>query len=178
MTDLPVKTISPAEAHRLINAGASLIDIREPDEHRRERIAGAFNLPLARVAPEAAAGDTLIFHCRSGMRTALATEQLAGAANGRDCYVLESGIEGWRGAGFPTTKTTGAPIEMQRQVMIAAGALVLAGTLLSLLFARGLIVLPLFVGAGLMVAGITGFCGMARLLALAPWNRRVTALHG
>lgn len=175
---MTVKTISPAEAHRLINAGASLIDVRQPDEHRRERIAGALNIPLAKVAPETAVGGILIFHCRSGMRTGLATEQLAGAANGRDCYILESGIDGWRGAGFPTAKTTGAPIEMQRQVMIAAGALVLAGTLLSLLFARAFIALPLFVGAGLMVAGITGFCGMARLLALAPWNRRLTALHG
>ena len=175
---MTVKTISPAEAHRLIDAGASLIDIREPDEHRRERIVGAFNLRLAKVAPETAAGDILIFHCRSGMRTELAAEQLADAANGRDCYALEGGIEGWRGAGYPTAKTTGAPIEMQRQVMIAAGALVLAGTLLSLLFARGFIAVPLFVGAGLMIAGITGFCGMARLLALAPWNRLAGAPHG
>jgi hypothetical protein len=29
-----------------------------------------------------------------------------------------------------------------------------------------------FVGAGLVFAGVTGFCGMARLLALMPWNRR------
>ena len=175
---MTIKTISPAEAHRLIDAGASLIDIRGSDEHRRERIAGASNLPLSQVAPETAAGDTLIFHCRSGMRTGLASEQLVGAANGRDCYILEGGIEAWRGAGFPTVKTTGAPIEMQRQVMIAAGALVLAGTLLSLFFAPAFIALPLFVGAGLMVAGITGLCGMARLLALAPWNRRAAAPHG
>jgi hypothetical protein len=30
-----------------------------------------------------------------------------------------------------------------------------------------------FVGAGLTFAGISGFCGMAHLLALMPWNRRV-----
>jgi hypothetical protein len=35
-----------------------------------------------------------------------------------------------------------------------------------------LIWLTIFVGAGLTVAGVTGFCGMARLLALLPWNRR------
>jgi hypothetical protein len=28
-----------------------------------------------------------------------------------------------------------------------------------------------FVGAGLMVAGATGFCGMAEILARMPWNR-------
>lgn len=175
---MSVQTISPQEAHRLIDAGASLIDIRAPDEHDRERIAGALNIPLAKVAPETTEGDLLIFHCRSGMRTSLASDQLASAANGRDCYILEGGIEGWRGAGFPTAKTTGAPIEMQRQVMIAAGALVLVGTLMSLLVARGFMALPLFVGAGLMVAGITGLCGMARLLEFAPWNRRVAAPRG
>ena len=28
-----------------------------------------------------------------------------------------------------------------------------------------------FVGAGLVFAGVTGFCGMARMLGLMPWNR-------
>jgi hypothetical protein len=28
-----------------------------------------------------------------------------------------------------------------------------------------------FGGAGLTAAGITSFCGLARLLALMPWNR-------
>ena len=32
--------------------------------------------------------------------------------------------------------------------------------------------LAAFVGAGLTVAGTTGWCGMARLLAVMPWNRR------
>ena len=175
---MTVKTITPAEAHRLIDAGAALIDIREPDEHGRERIAGALNIPLAKVAPDSALGDMLIFHCRSGMRTGMARDQLAQAADGRDCYILEGGIDGWRGAGFTTVRSHGAPIEMQRQVMIAAGSLVLAGTTLALFVASGFIAVPLFVGAGLMVAGVTGFCGMARLLALAPWNRRSAALRG
>jgi hypothetical protein len=61
---------------------------------------------------------------------------------------------------------------MQRQVMIAAGLLVLAATLLSLFVAPAWIALSIFVGAGLTFAGVTGFCGMARLLALMPWNRR------
>jgi hypothetical protein len=33
------------------------------------------------------------------------------------------------------------------------------------------ILLTWFVGAGLTFAGISGFCGMARLLAAMPWNR-------
>jgi len=167
-----VKTISPAEAHRLIESGASLIDIRQPDEHARERIAGALNVPLDRLSKDAAPGDVLIFHCRSGMRTAQAGDKLAEAAAGRDCYIVDGGISAWGNAGLPVEKVRGAPIEMQRQVMIAAGGLVLIGTLLSLFVAPGWIWLAMAVGAGLTFAGISGFCGMAYLLATMPWNRR------
>jgi rhodanese-related sulfurtransferase len=58
-----------------------------------------------------------------------------------------------------------------RQVQIAAGSLVLLGLILSQLVAPAWILLTWFVGAGLTFAGISGFCGMARLLALMPWNR-------
>ena len=170
---MPIETISPAEAHRLIDAGASLIDIRAPDEHARERIAGALNVPLDRLSGESAQGDVLIFHCRSGMRTGQAAPALTEAAGGRDCYILEGGISAWGNAGLPVEKVRGAPIEMQRQVMIAAGLLILLGTILSSFLAPAWIALAIFVGAGLTFAGITGFCGMARLLALMPWNRRV-----
>lgn len=173
---MPIKTIAPSEAHRLIDSGASLIDIRAPDEHARERIPGASNVPLDRLSSDAATGDVLIFHCRSGMRTGQAAPALAQAAGERDCYILEGGISAWGNAGLPVEKVRGAPIEMQRQVIIAAGSLVLLGALLSVLVAPGWIALAIFVGAGLTFAGVTGFCGMARLLALMPWNRR--AVYG
>lgn len=169
---MSIMTIPPAQARRLIDAGAKLIDIRAPDEHAREHIPGALNVPLDRLSSELAGGDVLIFHCRSGMRTGQAAPELAAAAGGRDCYILEGGISAWGNAGLPVEKIRGAPIEMQRQVMIAAGLLVLFGTILSLVAAPVWIALAIFVGAGLTFAGITGFCGMARLLALMPWNRR------
>ena len=169
---MPIKIISPAEAHRLVNSGALLIDIRSPDEHARERIAGALNVPLDQLSPGTAPGDILVFHCRSGMRTGQAAAQLTEAAGGRDCYIMEGGISAWGNAGLPTKKVRGAPIELQRQVMIAAGSLVLLGTILSLLVAPAWIALVIFVGAGLTFAGISGFCGMAHLLALMPWNLR------
>lgn len=168
---MSVKTISPTEAHRLIDAGASLIDIRQPDEHARERIAGALNVPLDQLSKHSAPGDVLIFHCRSGTRTAQAAGTLADAAAWRDCYIVEGGISGWGNAGLPVETVRGAPIEMQRQVMIAAGSLVLLGTLMSLFVAPGWVWLALFVGAGLTFAGISGFCGMAHVLAMMPWNR-------
>jgi rhodanese-related sulfurtransferase len=174
---MTVKTISPAQAHRLIDAGASLIDIRSPDEHARERIAGAVNVPLDRLSPGTTPGDVLIFHCRSGMRTGQAAAKLAETAGGRECYIVEGGLNGWGNAGLPLERVRGAPIEMQRQVMIAAGLLVLTGSLLSLFVTPALIWLAVFVGTGLTFAGVTGFCGMARLLALMPWNR-IRPAHG
>lgn len=168
-----MKTLTPAEAARLIADGATLVDIRGHDEHLRERIAEAVHCPLEAL-DEAELGDgILIFHCRSGNRTALNAGQLAG--KGREAYALAGGIDAWRGAGLPTLKDRARPIELMRQVQIGAGALALAGTLLGLAVSAWFLAVPAFVGAGLTIAGITGFCGMARLLALAPWNR---ALRG
>ena len=172
---MSIKTLSPAEAHRMVDAGASLIDIRQPDEHARERIAGALNVPLDQLSKDSTPGHVLIFHCRSGMRTAQAADTLADAAAGRDCYIVEGGISGWGNAGLPVETVRGAPIEMQRQVMIAAGSLVLVATLMSMLASPGWIWLALLVGAGLVFAGISGFCGMAHVLAMMPWNHRSTA---
>lgn len=62
-----------------------------------------------------------------------------------------------------------------RQVQIAAGALVLLGVILGYGVAPGFFLISGVVGAGLLFAGISGFCGMARLLMKMPWNRRVNS---
>jgi rhodanese-related sulfurtransferase len=59
-----------------------------------------------------------------------------------------------------------------RQVQIAAGTFLLIGALLGTFVTPAWFGLSAFVGAGLLFAGISGFCGMARLPMLAPWNRR------
>ena len=62
-----------------------------------------------------------------------------------------------------------------RQVQITAGALVLLGVLLGTFIAPAFFGVSAFVGAGLVFAGVTGWCGMANLLCVMPWNRRATA---
>ena len=57
-----------------------------------------------------------------------------------------------------------------RQVQLIAGALILSGILLGWLVHPGFYGMSAFVGAGLTVAGATGWCGMARLLRIMPWN--------
>ena len=84
---------------------------------------------------------------------------------------LEGGLEGWQQAGLPVERQAGAPLPLMRQVQIAAGSLVLLGLIGSQVLAPAWIALSWFVGAGLVFAGISGFCGMARLLAMMPWNQ-------
>jgi rhodanese-related sulfurtransferase len=164
--------IDALTAKAWLDAGtAALVDIREPAEFARERIPGARLLPAARLAgADLSAARRVIFHCKSGARTLAAAPQLA-ACGAAEIYGLKGGIEAWRSAGLPTLIDRTAPIDLMRQVQIAAGALILIGALLGVLVHPGFFGLSAFVGAGLLTAGLTGFCGMARLLALMPWNR-------
>ena len=114
------------------------------------------------------------FTCRSGLRTAGACDRLAARISG-PAYVLSGGVDSWDKAGLALTVDAKAPLEIMRQVQIAAGLLVLTGIALGIFVAPGWLGLSAFVGSGLAFAGATGFCGMARLLMLAPWNRRTTA---
>jgi rhodanese-related sulfurtransferase len=167
--------LSPLEAHRrLLDGSAILIDVREPDEFARRHIAESLSCPLSnwdQSRPAMRPGQEVVFACRSGMRTAAACDRLAAGVVGPS-FVLAGGINAWEKQGLPLVIDNKAPLEIMRQVQIAAGLLVLAGVVLGLLVAPGWFGLSAFVGAGLAFAGATGFCGMARLLLLAPWNRR------
>jgi len=85
---------------------------------------------------------------------------------------MAGGIQAWKAAGLPVTEDKSQPLPLMRQVQIAAGGLILLGVVLGYGFSSGFFLLSALVGAGLTFAGITGFCGMARLLAVMPWNRR------
>ena len=118
------------------------------------------------------AGKPIVFHCKTGARTFANTSKLVDAL-GPDCaaYLVEGGIDAWKRAGLSVLTDRRQPIELQRQVQIGAGSLVLIGSLLGLLLSPWFFAVPLFVGTGLTLAGITGFCGMARVLVHMPWNK-------
>ncbi len=173
-----LKTIAPERAAELVRAGAVMIDIREADEHAREHIPGARHHALSRIdqsTPIRNGDDVLIFHCRSGARTKGHAARLAALTSQCETYILEGGIDAWRNAGLPVALDRSQPIDIMRQVQIAAGSLVLLGVLLGAFVAQGFFALSGLVGAGLLLAGVSGFCGMARLLAAMPWNRRAAA---
>jgi rhodanese-related sulfurtransferase len=164
---------APTVKARLDRGEAILIDVREPDEHARERIAGAKLMPLSSFDPMRVAtsgAHAVILHCASGARSARAAAMLAGAGI-TDIAHLKGGITAWKQAGFPLALNRKAPLPLMRQVQITAGSLVVAGVALGVAVHPWFLVLSAFVGAGLVMAGVTGWCGMATLLGKLPYNR-------
>ncbi len=169
---MTLKAITPSDAKRLIEDGAVLIDIREADEHARERIPGALSRPISTIGKSTVTpgAKAVLFHCKSGMRTLGNAERLR-ACTDADAYIIEGGIEAWKAAGLLTHTDTTQPLEINRQVQITAGSLVFLGVLLGWLVSPLFFGLAGFIGAGLVFAGVSGTCGMAHVLRLMPWNR-------
>jgi len=171
-TLIPLK---PAVVAARLKAGAAiLVDIREPDEFARRHVKGALSRPLGSLETahlKIEPGADVVFTCRTGMRTGANCERLAAQVEGQ-AFVLDGGVDAWAAAGLPVYEDRKAPLEIMRQVQIAAGSLVLLGVILGSVVHPAFLGLSAFVGAGLALAGVSGFCGMARLLAWAPWNRR------
>ncbi|MEM7671691.1 MAG: rhodanese family protein [Pseudomonadota bacterium] len=169
--------IKPHDAASKLEDGTiHLVDIREADEFAREHVPGAHSLPLSTLeAGDARLPDSgrSVFMCRSGNRTDINCSQLAIIAG--DAMVLEGGLDAWRSAGLPTELDKSAPLEIMRQVQITAGSLVLLGVILGTLVHPGFYGLAAFIGAGLTFAGVSGWCGMAKMLSALPWNRPQTA---
>jgi rhodanese-related sulfurtransferase len=152
-----------------------LLDVREPGEYAREHIPGAQLVPLSTLNPanlNLKGTRRVIVHCASGARSARAAERLHEAGIEPVAH-LKGGLPAWREAGYEVIVDTRAPLPIMRQVQLAAGALVLLSVALGIAVHAGFFALSAMVGAGLVFAGATGWCGMAMLLARLPYNKRV-----
>jgi len=168
------KVLTPQAAQALLAKGAILVDIRGADEYAREHIAEAHNRPMDVLNSQGLLthdATAVIFHCNSGNRTLMNSKVLESCAS-CEVYILEGGITGWKKAGLPVVKDASQPLELQRQVQIGAGSLVLLGVILGSFISPAWYVLSGFVGVGLIMAGVTGFCGLARILMKMPWNKK------
>lgn len=166
-------TITPAQLDQLLAADPSLevIDVRTPLEFGEVHATRARNLPLDTLKPDDLPKDRpLYLLCRSGQRAAKAAEKIAAAGNS-NAVVVEGGTLAWIDAGLPVVRGSRKIISLERQVRIAAGTLVLTGFLLGWFVNPYFFILSGFVGAGLIFAGVTDFCGMGLLIAKAPWNK-------
>ncbi len=166
-------TLDPRSVKEAHAAGkVRLIDVRTPAEYEEVHIEGSVLMPLDRLEPEAWRDQpgASVLVCGSGKRAGQARARLV-AAGCEDIAVLEGGVMAWERAGLPV-KRGRATLSLERQVRIAAGSLVLAGAALGTWVHPGFYGLSAFVGAGLVFAGVTDWCGLAMLIARMPWNRR------
>jgi rhodanese-related sulfurtransferase len=172
MTPTHPLRLSPYELNEQRRSGRiTIVDVREPMEFIGGHIAGSRNIPLVQLAEAPMPDGPLVVVCQTGARSERGVAVLARRGITAGIADLEGGLVAWEAARLPLERRKGAPLPLMRQVQIAAGTLVLLGVILSQAIAPGWIWLSAFVGAGLVFAGISGLCGMARLLAVMPWNR-------
>lgn len=169
-----MKTISPSELKaRLDNHQVLLVDVREPAEHRSECIEGACLIPLSTLSMDKLPSTTqpIVIHCRSGKRSCEACQKLLKENPQLDIASLDGGIAAWEKAGFRIKRSAKKILPLDRQTQLTAGAIAFVGVVLGAAINPIFYALSGFVGLGLMFAGISGWCGMAKLLAKMPWNR-------
>jgi rhodanese-related sulfurtransferase len=170
-----MRNVTPKELNELLHdedKDELLIDVRSTGEFKGGHIDEAQNIPLddiAEAADRLKGIGTVYVNCGSGVRSCQATEQLEKC--GVNVVNVEGGLTAWLRDGFGVAKDGKGVIPVIRQVMIAAGGLVLLGTILGIIFSPVWMLLAGFTGAGLLFAGISGICMMQKILAKMPWNK-------
>jgi rhodanese-related sulfurtransferase len=177
--------IQPQELQRRLATGlaACLIDVRSPAEYNAVHVPGARLMPLDQLDAAAVRreqkDDTSPVYvlCQTGGRARRAITKLAGAGvNG--CVLVEGGTQAWIDAGLPVNRGPSRVLPIMRQVQITVGSLSAAGAILALTVSPLFAIIPLVLGSGLFIAGLTGFCGLAVLLAKMPWNQAGSCMAG
>jgi rhodanese-related sulfurtransferase len=169
----------PREVQKWLGSGeAILVDVREADEHARERIQGAQLAPLSTFNPSQVRamvkpGQRVVMHCKSGRRASDAARMMAEFASaGLAISSMTGGIEGWKAEKFPVVlNKTVSKISVMRQVQIVIGLGVLVGAALAWFVHPAFIAIPAFFGAGLTFAGVSGTCALASIIGKMPWNK-------
>ncbi|MCL4149363.1 UNVERIFIED_CONTAM: hypothetical protein GTU68_067130 [Idotea baltica] len=135
----------------------------------------ARNLPLSKVNIDDAhlpehKHKKLVIHCQAGKRSMMACEKLADAPF--DVWNLEGGILAWKDAGLPVKSSTSKHMPLDRQVQLTIGLATFIGVALGYFISPAWLVLPTVTGLGLINAGLTGWCGLATIVAMMPWNQK------
>ena len=169
-----MKNIDPKKLNELLhddNRNEILVDVREPVEYKDVAIPEAENIPVGEIAnavDRLKGYGTVYVNCGSGVRSKKACEILE--AQGVHVVNLEGGLTAWQHSGL-AVRGKGNRLPIIRQVMLTAGILVLIGVTLAYFVHPYWVALPGVVGVGFTFSGATGYCGMAYLLEMMPWNK-------
>jgi rhodanese-related sulfurtransferase len=107
MADAP-QDLSPARVAELLRDGAQGVDVREQYERDAGHIADTLHIELDKLTEGADMLDRerpIVFYCRTGSRSALATQAFAAA--GFEAHNLDGGLKAWVKDGLPIEPADG-----------------------------------------------------------------------
>ncbi len=171
-TSISAKQLHTLSNNQTFSNDSIVLNVCTPAEYEEERIADSINIPLDQLATrlhELQQYKHIYVHCRSGKRSLEASKILAHSLKS-DIYNITGGLVSWKESGFATQKNS-RRLPIIRQVFIAASLLLWAGLVGYYFIGELSLLLIAVVATGLLVSGMTGWCGMAFLLAKMPWNR-------
>ncbi|WP_336714054.1 rhodanese-like domain-containing protein [Arthrobacter sp. USHLN218] len=151
-----------------------VIDVRSAAEFESQHIRGSYNVPLPLLSEHTdelaeRLGKRVVLVCQSGVRAEQARQRL-GTAGLESARVLTGGVPAFAAAGGNVVR--GAQRwDLERQVRMAAGTLVVGGLLAGKFVSPKLRLLAGAIGAGLTFSAATNTCAMGNMLSKMPWNR-------
>ncbi|MFI7483827.1 rhodanese-like domain-containing protein [Kocuria sp. M1R5S2] len=176
MTSTTVTALDPATLRRWMAEHEDLVvvDVRSAAEFEALHIHGSYNVPLPLLAEHTAElaarlGERVVLVCQSGVRAEQARQKLAGAGIG-SAHVLTGGAAGYADAGGDVVRGA-RRWDLERQVRMVAGSLVLTGLVGGRFVSPRLRTLAGIIGTGLTFSAASNTCAMGRALAAMPWNR-------
>lgn len=169
-------TLDATQVHawRQEHAGPRIIDVRTPAEFAGSHIPGSYNVPLALLEEHRRElaehlDDDVVLVCRSGARASRAQSVLVDTGS-TNLHILDGGVSAWENAGGELVQGEQG-WDLERQVRLVAGAIVLAGVLASTVVPQAKWISG-GIGAGLTFAAVSNTCAMGSLLSKMPHNRR------
>ncbi len=167
-----VKHISYEELKNLLKQDTILIDIREPSEHKSSHIPGSINIPkdiFTQSLLNNLSNDNIVIYCKSGNRCSMLLQNLQ-LNDKQQVYHLTGGTNALPNDALSNSSSKKV-LPLMQQVQVAIGILIIASYLLAFFVNYNFIYVPAILACGLIFAGLSGFCGLAKLLSKMPWNK-------